>query len=32
VAEVIVREAVDGVERPNKVVCDHFNDKKSATG
>jgi hypothetical protein len=32
VAEVIVRETVDGVEKPNKIACDHFNDKKYATG
>jgi len=32
VAEVIVRETVDGVEKPNTVVCDRFNDKKCATG
>jgi len=32
VAEIIVREIVDGVKKPNKVVYDHFNDKKYATG
>ena len=24
-AEIIVREIVDGVKKPNKVVYDHFN-------
>ena len=32
VERMIVREILDSVKKPNKVVCDHFNDKKYKTG